>query len=252
MIFSIPLLITGLSDSAPSDSAQSSSAVVAVEIRTASDGSFYVADAKRKADEIATPPPKKRKPKTASPPPAPVKPAPVSRVSVAPSQVITQVLAGLDQYPDDDPERFPEMFALVQSLRNEYATFGLQRLLAALVSKIVRTDNTPAEADAYLHHLLLVCFGYGSASQEARVILRQTIKLPNFISKDSSTAVTSAKHCKSLLGINFPHEQQATVIGLMRGLWHVFGAVHLLPTVYLNGRWVYRDVSDCVNKAVSL
>ena len=216
------------------------------------DGSYYVADTKRKAD---MPPPstpvKKAKAKSVNPPPAPVKPAPVSRVS-APSPVVTQILAGIDQWPADDT--FPELRDLVADLRGQYASYSLQRLLATYVGKISSQPHSyhPPSTVA-LHQLLLICFGYGSASQEARVILRDVIKLPNFISRDATVVL---KHCKSLLGTNFPQEEQYLVIGVMRGLWHLFERVHILPTVFFsaNGtnKWVYEDVGDCIAKAVGL
>ena len=222
------------------------------EIRVAADGSYYVADTKRKAD---MPPPstpvKKAKAKSVNPPPAPVKPAPVSRVS-APSPVVTQILAGIDQWPADDT--FPELRDLVADLRGQYASYSLQRLLATYVGKISSQPHSyhPPSTVA-LHQLLLICFGYGSASQEARVILRDVIKLPNFISRDATVVL---KHCKSLLGTNFPQEEQYLVIGVMRGLWHLFERVHILPTVFFsaNGtnKWVYEDVGDCIAKAVGL
>ena len=222
------------------------------EIRVAADGSYYVADTKRKAD---MPPPstpvKKAKAKSVNPPPAPVKPAPVSRVS-APSPVVTQILAGIDQWPADDT--FPELRDLVADLRGQYASYSLQRLLATYVGKISSQPHSyHPPSDIALHQLLLICFGYGSASQEARVILRDVIKLPNFISRDATVVL---KHCKSLLGTNFPQEEQYLVIGVMRGLWHLFERVHILPTVFFsaNGtnKWVYEDVGDCIAKAVGL
>lgn len=232
-----------------------------IEIRVAADGSYYVADKpvnnKRKLTDMPPPLTPVKKPaksaKSVAPPPAPVKPAPVSRVvSSQPSPVVTQILAGVDQWPADDS--FPELRDLVADLRGKYASYSLQRLLATYVGKISSqpTSYNPG-SDIVLHQLLLICFGYGSASQEARVILRDVIKLPNFISRDATVVL---KHCKSLLGTNFPQEEQALVIGIMRGLWHLFERVYILPTVFFsaNGshKWVYEDVSDCIAKAVGL
>lgn len=190
---------------------------------------------------------KKRKPanqQAAMPPPAPKKAPAESRVT-APSPLITQILTGLNQYPEG--ETFPEMASLVRSLHVEYASCSLQRLIATYVRLII--GESGGQPDFYLHQLLLICFGYGSASEEARVILREVIKLPNFISKTSTLA---PKQCKLLLGHAFVADQQPQVIGIMRGLWHLFAQVHLLPTVFLNGRWVYETVDDIINRAVRL
>jgi hypothetical protein len=189
---------------------------------------------------------KKRKPvdqQASMPPPAPKKAAAPARVATV-SPLITQILAGLAQYPE---EGFEEMTSLVRSLSIEYASYSLQRLIATYVKLII--GESGGQPNFYLHQLLLICFGYGSASEEARVILREVIKLPNFISKTSTLA---PKQCKLLLGHAFVADQQPQVIGIMRGLWHLFAQVHLLPTVFLNGRWVYETVDDIINRAVRL
>lgn len=255
------IVSTSSIDAPPTDSSKPADQLCVAEVRVAADGSYYVADkdtgkpiypTKRKGD---MPPPstpvKKAKAKSVNPPPAPVKPAPVSRVS-APSPVVTQILAGIDQWPADDT--FPELRDLVADLRGQYASYSLQRLLATYVGKISSQPHSyHPPSDIALHQLLLICFGYGSASQEARVILRDVIKLPNFISRDATVVL---KHCKSLLGTNFPQEEQYLVIGVMRGLWHLFERVDILPTVFFsaNGtnKWVYEDVGDCIAKAVGL
>lgn len=158
------------------------------------------------------------------------------------------IIKGLEVYP----EAIPELSALNSDLCGPYANYTLQRLLASYVGKISANDaslNNAAAADNALHQLLLVCYGYASVGQEQRVVLRETIKLPNFISKDTTAVL---KHCKSLLGVCFPQEQQATVIAVMRGLWHLFERVHILPTVWHDSKWVYQRLDDCKNKATSL
>lgn len=201
---------------------------------------------KRKTEQpaAATPVKKRKKPTAAAaPPPAPQKPAPAPRVVTAASPVVTRILAALAPYPE---ESIPELREILEDLRGARASFSLQRLLASYVSDLV---NSKDKEDFVLHKLLFVCFGYATAGEENRVILRETIKLPNFISKDSTVVL---KHCKSLLGVNYPAEQQARVIGILRGLWHVFSSVHLLPTVWWAESWIYQTVDDCINKAVRL
>lgn len=240
--------------------------VETVQLRVDSDGGFYAVpndnasmpikkrkatdfvDAIAKAAELPTTPVKKPRAKSTKPPPAPVKPAPVSRVVPRePSPVVTQILAGIEQWNGD--ATFEELRDLLVDLRGPYANYSLQRLIATYVGLI---SSGKGNSDKSLRQLLLICFGYASGSQESRVILRDIIRLPNFIKKDSTVVL---KHCKTLLGTNFPHEEQSTVIGVMRGLWHLFERVEILPTVLLitdRLKWVYENVDDCVKKAVGL
>ena len=194
--------------------------------------------------EPVTPVKKAKKVKAA--PPAPVKPVSVPRVvATGRSPVVDMILKGLDVYP----EAINELVSLTAELNGPCANYTLQRLLATFVGKIAAVGEDDRRGVEALRQLLLICYGYASVGQEQRVVLRETIKLPNFISKDS-TVVT--KHCKSLLGQSFPQEQQATVIAVMRGLWHLFERVAILPTVWHNSKWVYETLDDCKNKATSL
>lgn len=224
-----------------------------MELRVLSDGSFVVVDNVTEPVPAAPSTPKRKADDTEPvAPPAPKKAVALARMAGATrSPVVDQVLAGLDQFPDDDEERFPEMFHLAKDLKGSYANYSLQRLITAYMCKLVAPGENSHEGDNFaLHQLLLVCFGYASGSEEARTVLRETIKLPNFISKDKIGGIQ--KVCKTLMGHAYPPEKQPNVIGVMRGLGHLFNAVHILPTVYLNNRWVYDSVADCTNKAVSL